>query len=273
MQRINQSLETKRLRAEGNLTRRAEREKQLELGLHQSNLLLAASRRMQSQSRRVARRVLSAHEDERKEISRDLHDEVAQTLAGINVQLAALKETATSDIKDIKKRISKTQCLVSESVQIVHRFARDLRPTMLDDIGLIPALRAYIRDLPKANGLSIHFTAHLGVEKLTNLRRTVLYRVVQEALKNVVRHARASLATVSISKTAAGVRMEISDNGRSFSVPKVFVSGTRQRLGILGMRERVEMVGGALSISSSPSQGTTVQAEIPNGRLARRQSE
>ena len=108
---------------------------------------------MQEQLRHLSRQLLLAQEEERKRISRELHDEIVQTLVGINVHLASLKVKARLNIKDLMKKISQTQQLVEKSVNTVHRFARELRPTVLDDLGLIPALEAFIKDFTKRTGI------------------------------------------------------------------------------------------------------------------------
>lgn len=255
-----QSLQ-KKLRHEIGQRKTGER-KILEGARHYSQLLLEAQR-LQSQSRRVAHQVLLAQEAERKEISRELHDEVAQILAGINVQLATLKEASAINSRGLRTRIVKTQRLVQQSVRIVHQYARKLRPAMLDDLGLIPALRAFMRELPGRSGLRIQFTAFPGVEAIDNARRTVLFRVAQEALTNVARHARARHVTVRVLKVGSLVQLEVHDDGRSFAVDRMLASRSNKRLGLIGMRERVEMVGGRFAILSAPGQGTRVTAEIP----------
>ena len=225
--------------------------------------LLAQSRSLQEQSRQLARQILSAQEEERKEISRELHDEVAQILAGINVKLASLNESSAIGGRDLRRRILQTQRLVEQSVRVVHRYARELRPALLDDLGLIPALRSFINDLPRRRGLRIKFTAYAGVEALDNSQRTVLYRVAQEALTNVVRHARARIATVVIRRLRDKVCLEVHDNGRSFPAARILASTKLTRLGLLGMRERVEMIGGVFFVDSARGRGTTVRASIP----------
>lgn len=235
---------------------RARGEARLQRAVHLQGQLLA-------QARRLTRQILSAQEEERKQISRELHDEVAQILAGINVRLASLRERAAIGNQGLQQSIAKTQRLVKESVEVVHRYARELRPALLDDLGLIPALRSYIRDLPGRNGLRVQLTTFPEVETLDSSRRTVLFRVAQEALTNVARHARARSAQVRMRKLAAGVRLEIHDDGRSFAAAHALASSSVKRLGLLGMRERVEMMGGTFTISSVAGQGTTVRAEIP----------
>ena len=225
--------------------------------------LFEQSRHMQEQLRHLSRQLLLTQEEERKRISRELHDEIVQTLVGINVHLASLTVKSGSNIKDFKKNIVRTQRLVEKSVTIVHRFARELRPTVLDDLGLIPALQSFVRDFEKRTKIRTHFTAFAGVEQLNSTQRTVLYRVTQSALANVHKHAYASTATVTIRKLQNAVLLEIHDNGKSFEPERVLFAKRHKRLGLLGSRERVEMVGGKFGIDSAPDRGTTISAEIP----------
>jgi signal transduction histidine kinase len=226
-------------------------------------LLLREARQMQLRLRHLSHQVLSAQEAERKEISRELHDEIVQTLTGINVQLASLKIESGLSKKNFSKHISFTQRLVEKSVDIVHQFARDLRPTLLDDLGLIPALQAYLKGFTARTGMHVKFTVFAGVERLSNDKRTVLYRVAQAALVNITQHAQATHATVVIRRLPKMVAMEISDDGKSFDVARVLDSRRNKRLGLIGMRERVEMVGGKFDIISAPGKGTQISARIP----------
>ncbi len=148
-------------------------------------------------------------------------------------------------------------------MNIVHRFARDLRPTLLDDLGLIPALHSYVKSFTKRTGIRIHFKATPDVEKLNSVKRTALYRVAQAALTNVAQHAQASLVKVDIQKNHSAMHMEIKDNGKSFQVERVLFAKKNKRLGLLGMRERTEMVGGRFSVESIKGTGTTIEARVP----------
>ena len=230
--------------------------------------LLKESAVLHEQLRNLSRQILSAQEDERKEISRELHDMVAQTLTGINIHLAALQAGATLDGKSLARNISETQQLVEHSVDLVHRFARDLRPAVLDDLGLIPALQSFMKSFTERTGVRTHLTAFAGVELLNMSRRTALFRVAQEALTNVGRHAQASRVEVSIQKRPDGVCMKIADDGKSFQVQRVLPARGGKRLGLLGMRERLEMVGGRFEVESDPGNGTTVEAFVPGGKGA-----
>jgi PAS domain S-box-containing protein len=228
--------------------------------------LFEQSLQMQEQLRHLSRQLLLTQEEERKRISRELHDEIVQTLVGINVHLASLTMKAPFNIKDLRKKIGRTQRLVEKSVTIVHRFARGLRPTVLDDLGLIPALQSFIKDFTKETKIRIHFTAFAGVEQLNSTQRTVLYRVVQSALANVHKHAHASDVKVGILKLQDAIRLEIHDNGKSFDLERVLFAKRHKRLGLLGSRERVEMIGGKFGVESAPGHGTTIRAEIPTSR-------
>ena len=153
--------------------------------------------------------------------------------------------------------------MVEKSVDIVHRFARELRPTVLDDLGLIPALHSFVKNFSKQTRVHVRLTVYAAVEQLDSVKRTVLYRVAQEALTNVARHAHASRVDVSIQKLRRAVCLTINDNGKSFQVERVLHAKKNKRLGLLGMRERVEMVGGSLRVESAPGKGTTIRAQIP----------
>jgi len=252
------------------ISQRKAAEEALKKSEHHYSELLRQSDRLQEQLRRLSRQILSAQEDERKRISRELHDVIAQTLTGINIRLATLKKEASLSTRGLDRNIVRTQRLVEKSVDIVHQFARELRPAVLDDLGLIPALHSFVKLFSKRTRIHVHLKAFAGVEQLDGNQRTILYRVAQEALTNVSRHAQASRVEVDIQKLAAGICMKISDNGKSFQVEKILNAKGRNRLGLLGMRERLDMVGGHFEIESISGKGTTITAQIPPGNTARR---
>ncbi|HKW28998.1 MAG TPA: sensor histidine kinase [Verrucomicrobiae bacterium] len=245
-------------------------EESLRKSEHHYSELLKQSRHMQEQLRLLSRQLMSAQEDERKMISRELHDQIAQTLTGINVRLASLKTESTLNHKGLQRKISSTQRLVEKSVDIVHRFARDLRPTVLDDLGLIPALHSFMKSFTTRTGVRASLTTFtMKIEELDAARRTALFRVAQEALTNVARHAHASRVEVSIQKLPDCVCMKIKDDGKSFNVDRALRANGGKHLGLLGMRERLEMIGGKFVVESAPGKGTTLLAQIPLGKAAR----
>jgi PAS domain S-box-containing protein len=234
---------------------------------HQSRLL-AESRSMQDQLRHLSRQVLLAQEEERKRVSRELHDVIAQTLTGINIRLATLKKRGELNPKNFDRDIERTQKLVENAVSTIHQFARELRPAVLDDLGLVPALHSFMKNLSSQTGIHMHLTAFAGLEELDTPGRTILFRVAQEALTNVSRHAQATRVEVTIQKLSSGICMKINDDGKSFNVARMLGAKGKKRLGLLGMRERLEMVGGRFTIDSMPGQGTTVTAQIPLNNTA-----
>ena len=258
------------------LSREIEQRKAAEEALRKSERhyseLLTKSDRLQEELRRLSRQVLMAQEEERKEISRELHDVIAQTLTAINLRLETLAGNAALSTKGLNRKIADTQKLVLKSVEIVHQFARELRPAALDDLGLIPALHSFLKSFATRTGVRAELKAYSGVEKLDIGKRTVLFRVAQEALTNVGRHAGASHVEVQIEEEAQGIVMRIKDNGKSFNIKKVMHSGDAKRLGLLGMRERLEMVGGSFQVESEPGIGTTILACIPENRKRTRTS-
>ena len=257
------------LELEQEIIQRKAAEVALKKSEHHYSQLLARSDHLQGQLRQLSRQILLAQEEERREISRELHDVIAQTLTGINVRLAALKKEALINTNGLDRNIDRTQRLVEKSVDIVHQFARDLRPAVLDDLGLIPALHSFVKIFSKRTGIPVHLKAFAQVEKLDIAKRTVLFRVAQEAFTNVARHAQAGRVEVNIQKLSGFVCMTIKDNGKSFQVDRVMHGKGSKRLGLLGMRERLEMVGGSFDVESAPGKGTTITTQIPYGKSMR----
>ena len=163
----------------------------------------------------------------------------------------------------LRRRIAQTQRLVEKSLAMVHRFAVELRPTVLDDLGLIPALHTCLKDFMKRTGVRARLIAYAAVNQLPIGQSAVLYRVALEALNNVAIHAQASAVEVQIKKLPDWICLTITDDGKSFNVKRALRTNGNGRLGLLGMRERLEMVGGIFSIKSTAGHGTTVTARIP----------
>lgn len=219
--------------------------------------------RTESALRHLSNQLLHLQEAEREHISRELHDEVGGSLAGLNMNLALFRKDGFAQSRSARKRIADAQRLLQETMETVHGFARDLRPAALDDLGLLPTLRSYLKRFAHRTGLRVFFQASPAAERLNSKQKTVLFRVAQESLTNVVRHARASRVDVAIEKGRSGVQMRISDDGRSFRVGDQLAVNGRSRLGLLGMQERVRLVNGRFTIKSAPGEGTTVHVEIP----------
>jgi PAS domain S-box-containing protein len=252
------------LKLQAEIVRRQAVESALQHSEQQQGQLLKQAQLQQQQLRHLSHEMLHAQEQERKRISRELHDVIAQALVGINVHVAALSQAIAGNPVTLQRKIARMHQVVENALDIVHRFARQLRPTMLDDLGLIPALETFMKSFMEDTGVRVRLKSVTALEQASDAVRTVLYRVAQEALTNVARHAKASCVEVSIQTDAGNIRMEIQDDGQGFEVDEKSDSAKCKRLGLIGMRERVEMIGGTFCVDSAPGRPTTVRVEIPS---------
>jgi len=212
-------------------------------------------------SERIARdslrRVVETQEIERRRLARELHDETGQALASILLGLKALDEK----IDDAKARASLEELreLVVATLQDVRRLAVELRPSALDDFGLVAALERLAASFAEQSGISVDFQAAIADERLPDEAETALYRIVQESLTNVVKHAQARQVSILLTRADGAVKAVVEDDGRGFDPEKTDTAG----FGLLGMRERLALLGGRLEIESARDAGTTVAAEVP----------
>ena len=208
----------------------------------------------------LSRRLVDVQERERRYVARELHDEAGQSLTSLMVNLSLLEREAQC-VEPVATRLKDLKRQVSDILEGLHRLAVDLRPASLDHLGLVPALRQYVENLERQSGIAIQFEAFgWNRERLPPEVETSLYRVVQEALTNVLRHAGATQAGVLIERRADRLIAIVEDNGKGFDVDHEMKQG---RLGLIGMRERTETLGGQLVIESSAGQGTSVFVELP----------
>ncbi len=203
-------------------------------------------------------KVIVAQEDERKRIARELHDSTGQSLTSLLVGLKNLKESPASD--EIDCRIDELRDVVSHTLDEVRALAWQLRPSVLDDLGLLSALSHYINDYQKRYGVQIDFVANGRQERLRPEIETSIYRIVQEALTNVARHAQASAVSVVVNYRQDRVKIIVEDNGVGFSMAAL---QSEKSLGLQGIRERAALFNGSLTIESQPGQGTALFIEIP----------
>ena len=245
------------------IARRRKVEQSLEVSERHQTAMLEKSNRMQTQLRRLSHGILDAHEEERKRISRELHDEIGQAVAAINIHLELISRQTKGESTSVKKRVAKTRRYLEEFVELVHRFCRELRPRVLDDLGLVPALTSFTHEFAQRTGIEVAFKPNVAAHRLNVAKSTVLYRIAQEALTNVGKHARATQVALRLHEGDGVICLVVADNGRAFDVARALDATQHGRLGLLGMRERVEMVGGHFSIESQPGKGTSVRVEIP----------
>ena len=212
-------------------------------------------------SERVARdslrRVVSAQELERRRLARELHDETGQALTSILLGLKSLEDVA--DERELAESTRRLRELVVTTLQDVRRLAVELRPTALDDFGLVPALERLVETFREQTGIEVDLEPRLGEERLPSDVETTLYRITQEALTNVVKHAHAKRVSIVLTRRDGSISAVIEDDGQGFQEGK----GSGNGLGLLGMQERVALVDGRLSVESSPGSGTTLSIEVP----------
>jgi signal transduction histidine kinase len=226
----------------------------------QNSWLFEEVRRSNRQLHALSQRIMQAQEQERLHLSRELHDESGQLLAGLMVQLGLLeRDFDQPDI--VNQRVSELKETTNKVQDNLHKLAVNLRPASLDHLGLVTALEQYVKEFSKQYNIKVGFDAvGMHKERLPNDVETALFRIVQESLTNVILHAQATRVDVLISHRRGQVAATIEDDGVGF-IP---TSPTfEDHLGLFGMRERVEMLGGKFTIESSPGKGTTVNVEVP----------
>lgn len=212
-------------------------------------------------------RLISAHEDERFRIARELHDEVSQSLTGLMMRLNAAEEALPSE--QAAPVLAGIRGVAEATLEEVRKIVFDLRPTLLDDLGLIPAVRHYAKNLLEPAGVQVRFQAQgFGQQRLPAAIETTVFRIAQEAVTNIARHAHARTATVSLERVGEVVRLTVTDDGVGFDAGEARRDPERRRLGIIGMEERVSLLGGRLRITSQTAQGTAVWMELPVGVAA-----
>jgi signal transduction histidine kinase len=215
----------------------------------------------------LLRRLATAQEDERRHISRNLHDHMGQLLTALGLGLKAL-EAATPEPSPGRPHLTRLRELTDRIGRDFHQLALDLRPTALDDLGLQTALATYAEAWSKGSGVAVDFQSTIpDTARLHEAAETALYRVVQEALTNVLRHARARQVSLVLQWSPGHAAVVVEDDGLGFDAESATASAGR--LGLLGMRERMSLVGGTLTIESTPGRGTTVIARVPLAADAR----
>jgi signal transduction histidine kinase len=203
-------------------------------------------------------RLVHAQENERRVLSRELHDEVGQALSAVLVELRNLSaQSAVQTDEQSRNHVETVKSLVENSVRVVRNMALLLRPSMLDDLGLVPALQWQAREVSKRTSMDVSVATELASENLSDEYKTCIYRVVQEALHNCSRHARATKVRIRVQQESNQLSLSIQDDGQGFDV------GQTKGLGLLGIEERVAMLGGKCEIHSAPGSGTIVAIELP----------
>ncbi|MGB2868597.1 MAG: ATP-binding protein [Bacteroidota bacterium] len=217
--------------------------------------------RVHRELQNLSREMLRVEEEERTRISREIHDEIGQALTAISLNL---KKLETHGKPSEAKKIQTVENLIEKAFDFIHLFSRQIHPGMLEDLGLFPALRSFVRDFQKNTGMRVDLKLS-GKTGLTSVeQKTALYRIVQESLTNVVKHSGTRAAVVTIKKSPKVITLEVADKGKGLEFPgRPEANGRRHGLGILGMQERARQVGGRFMILSRPGKGTKVRVLLP----------
>jgi signal transduction histidine kinase len=216
--------------------------------------------RARGELQELSARLVSAQEEERRAISRELHDEVGQSLSALLMEAGNAGNAAArvpDGSVDVRRHVESIKKLAEASVNVIRNMTLLLRPSMLDDFGLVPALEWQAREVSKRTGLRVQVSAEEASGELPDQLRTCIYRVVQEALHNCARHAQARSVRVIVRQEARRILLSVEDDGHGFDAGRV------RGLGLVGMEERVTHLGGAFEVLSKPGAGTKVEVELP----------
>lgn len=206
--------------------------------------------------------LITAQEDERKRISRELHDETGQSLTSLLVGLKIVDKSPS--LEEARKRVSELQELTSRTLEEVHKLSVELRPTLLDDLGLIAALRSYSKDFSQKHGVKISFHATGFEERVPPLVEVAVYRVVQEALTNIAKYASARNVTLTLERDGKTLHAEVADDGVGFDPERLLAQKRKEnRLGLLGMQERVSLLGGQFHLHAAEGAGCRIRFDLP----------
>jgi len=202
----------------------------------------------------------AGREEERTRMAREVHDELGQALTGLKMDLAWLQKHTGPKQKDLLQKFGDMSDLLDETIRGVRRIATELRPGMLDDLGLVPAMEWQLQEFQKRSGIRCKFTSSLEKVELDAETTTVLFRILQETLTNVARHAAATRVEVSLDEDQGYVRLRVQDNGRGITESE---KDGFKSFGLLGMRERVKLRSGDFHIQGAPGKGTLVVIRLP----------
>jgi len=215
--------------------------------------------------RELLGKLITKSEEERKKIAREIHDEVNQLLLSVKLNLENIENTVPADSAEVRERLGVSRSRIDQALNDLHKLSLDLRPPALDDLGLPQALDWYIHSLLKEARLPITLeVTGLSQRRPAPVIEIALFRMAQEALSNVIKHAKATFAKVRLNFAKSRLVLLVEDNGTGFDVDAILsMSGNKRNLGLLGMMERAELCGGTLKIESSPGHGTCLKVEIP----------
>jgi signal transduction histidine kinase len=219
----------------------------------------AAVEQAKQELQQLSARLLEIEEEGRRKLSRELHDEIGQTLALLQIEISHAQALLPGTPAELRDRLARSRELAERTVQSIRNISGVLRPALLDDLGLVPALQFQLEDFLRRSNIACEFTEDGVEDRLPDAVKTCVYRVVQEALHNCEKHSGASKVRVTVRQLDEYLLAEVEDDGHGFSSNAQRSTG----LGLLGMRERSANAGGTLVVDSAPGQGTRIALRIP----------
>jgi signal transduction histidine kinase len=210
----------------------------------------------------LLRKIISAQEEERKRIARELHDEISQTLTALLIALEAVREVSSP--KAVEEKTGTIRGLALRAIDSIHRMIFDLRPAVLDDLGLSAAIKWYAEERLKPLGINVHFEGDIFEVRLPTQIETALFRVAQETITNIAKHSEAENVIINLELGDSLITLEIEDDGKGFDIEGISDIKVGSRgLGLLGMKERALLLEGTLEVQSHPGSGTRVVVTVP----------
>jgi two-component system, NarL family, sensor histidine kinase UhpB len=216
------------------------------------------------QLRALSERAINAQEEERKRIARGLHDGIGQDLSMLIINLERMEGVVPADAPDVQRQLAVARQSATRTLEELREVVYGLRPTMLDDLGLGPAIRWYARSNLEEARIRVKFEVFDETMRLPPELETTLFRIAQEAINNIVHHADAKSVVIRLSREDGHIGLHVEDNGRGFDVANITGQALRlRRFGLMGIQERAELVGGEVTLDSIPGRGTAVHVRVP----------
>lgn len=233
---------------------------------HSINAMLVRLEHSRRELRALSERATHAQEEERRRIARNLHDETSQALSSLIISLEQIENALPADASHLRPRLRKSLELANRTLEDLRNIIYDLRPTMLDDLGLIPAIRWYARSTLEESGILLEFDFPEQPVRLPEHIETELFRIIQEGINNIRHHAQATRVILRLDCQPEYMFLELEDDGSGFDVPKTASTALlSKRLGLLGIQERAALLGGEIQVESHPGAGTRMRVSLPVG--------
>jgi two-component system sensor histidine kinase UhpB len=213
--------------------------------------------------RELSGRVLIAQEDERKRIARELHDDTSGALARVLLNIEMCEELIPAEPPELRDKIQHTRLIAEQALETIHKLIFDLRPTLLDDLGLVAAMRWYAKQNLEAAHIQLQFQAEPNFGRAAPAVETALFRIAQEAVTNIIRHSGARHAQIQLARNESRWSLVVQDDGHGFDATQTRDQDDAHRWGLFGAQERVQLLGGALTVGSRVGAGTVLKVEIP----------